>query len=105
MGEITREWYDCASCGKRWKIESFRISCGVLHAPGRCCHYGETELLKSEVVAGATEISRLHHRLAEAVALLKELEFDLSGDCSICSGHGPTHKPTCALAKILREHE
>lgn len=35
--------YKCAGCGQ-WYLRG-NVSCCVLHAPGTCCHYGETPTL------------------------------------------------------------
>lgn len=34
--------YKCEGCG-RWFIKG-NVSCCVMHAPGTCCHYGDTPL-------------------------------------------------------------
>lgn len=34
----------CQICGKTYTGGNSNISCLVLHAPGTCCHYGETEV-------------------------------------------------------------
>jgi len=43
----------CGRCGKYHaeQVGDFRVSCAVRHAPGDCCHYGETELREEDIEA------------------------------------------------------
>lgn len=39
-----REPVKCPGCGKWFISPRVGMSCLVLHPPGTCCHYGETEV-------------------------------------------------------------
>ena len=42
MGKI----FLCSKCGKNYRTPDYEVttSCLVLHPPGTCCHYHETEV-------------------------------------------------------------
>ena len=43
MSKVT-DTTTCPKCGKTFKESSTNIACAVMHQPGDCCHYGQTEV-------------------------------------------------------------
>lgn len=36
--------YTCHICGKHFQRPEIPVSCGVIHTPGECCHFGDKEI-------------------------------------------------------------
>ena len=53
-----RDSYLCPGCGGHFKDGGVR--CAVLHAPGTCCHYGDTPLpTPQRIEHGESEFTRV----------------------------------------------
>ena len=61
------EIYKCPICNKiyRRQIGPMLMSCGVMHAPGTCCHYGEKELSEDMVASMLAIIEGTLHENVE----------------------------------------